>query len=153
MAARLSEVLSSVSSAPDLNGHTRDAIRDKPPIQVTSWEYRCLSAVVDDFRLRGCGPIVDFLAEELDRAEQVEPSMIPSDVVTMYSCVKFVDLDTARVRTAMLVYPGEEDSRGDRIVVITPVGSALIGLRAGATIVWRGMDDRTRCLSVLEVRH
>lgn len=120
---------------------------------MTSWEYRRLSAVVDDFRLRGCGPRVNFLAEKLDRAEQVGSSVIPSEIVTMYSYVRFLDLDTAKVRTAMLVYPGEEGCRRDRIAVVTSVGSALLGLRAGATIAWRAMDDRTRRLLILEVRH
>ena len=119
---------------------------------MTTWDYGRLSAVVDAFQRRGRGPLVDLLAEELDRAELVEPAVIPRDVVTMHSCVEFVDDDTGEVRTATLVYPGEEDSRRGKIAVVTPVGSALLGLRAGATIAWRTLDGRTKRLSVLEVR-
>jgi regulator of nucleoside diphosphate kinase len=126
---------------------------DKPPIQVTTWDYRRLSAVVDAYRLRGCHALIDLLAEELDRAELVEPAAVPRDVVTMHSCVKFIDDDTGEVRTVTLAYPGEEDSRQGKISVITPVGSALIGLRAGATMAWRTLDGRTKRLSVLEIRH
>ena len=71
----------------------------------------------------------------------------------MHSCVEFVDDDTGEVRTATLVYPGEEDSRQGKVAVVTPVGSALLGLRAGATMTWRTLDGRTKRLSVLEVRH
>jgi regulator of nucleoside diphosphate kinase len=130
-----------------------DVTPDKPSIQVTTWDYRRLSAVVDAYRLRGCEPLVDLLAEELDRAELVEPAAVPRDVVTMHSSVKFIDDNTGEVRVVTLAYPGEEDSRQGKISVITPVGSALIGLRAGATMSWRTLDGRTKRLSVLEVRH
>jgi regulator of nucleoside diphosphate kinase len=126
---------------------------DKPPIQVTTWDYRRLSAVVDAYRLRGCHALVELLAEELDRAELVEPAAVPRDVVTMHSSVKFIDDNTGEVRVVTLAYPGEEDSRQGKISVITPVGSALIGLRAGATMSWRTLDGRTKRLSVLEIRH
>jgi regulator of nucleoside diphosphate kinase len=126
---------------------------DKPPIQVTTWDYRCLSGVVDAFRLRGCEPLVDLLAEELDRAELVEPALIPGNVVTMHSCVTFVDHDTGEMRTVTLVYPGEEDSRRGKIAIVTPVGSALLGLATGGTMAWRTLDGRTKRLSVLEIRY
>ncbi len=138
---------------PNSKDDRADVTLDKPPIQVTTWDYRRLSAVVDAYRLRGCEPLVDLLAEELDRAELVEPAAVPRDVVTMHSSVKFIDDDTGEVRVVTLAYPGEEDSRQGKISVITPVGSALIGLRAGATMSWRTLDGRTKRLSVLEVRH
>jgi regulator of nucleoside diphosphate kinase len=125
---------------------------DKPPIQVTSWDYHRLSAVVDAFRLRGCESLVDSLAEELERAELVEPAMIPCDVVTMHSCVEFVDHGNGEVRSVTLVYPGEEDSRRGKISIVTPVGSALLGLRVEATMPWRTLDSRMRRLTVLGVR-
>jgi regulator of nucleoside diphosphate kinase len=129
------------------------AALDQPAIQVTTWDHYRLSAVVDAFRLRGWEPIIDFLGDELDRAELVDPAAIPRDVVTMHSCVRFIDHDTGEARTVTLVYPGEEDSRQGRISVVTPVGSALIGLRAGDTMPWRTLDGRTKRLSVLEVTH
>jgi regulator of nucleoside diphosphate kinase len=140
-------------ATPSSKDDRTDVTLDKPPIQVTTWDYRRLSAVVDAYRLRGCEPLVDLLAEELDRAELVEPAAVPRDVVTMHSSVKFIDDNTGEVRVVTLAYPGEEDSRQGKISVITPVGSALIGLRAGATMSWRTLDGRTKRLSVLEVRH
>jgi regulator of nucleoside diphosphate kinase len=135
------------------SGNHPDVTPGRPPVQVTTWDYNRLLAVVEVFRLRGCEPLIDFLAEELDRAELVEPAAVPREVVTMHSCVTFVDHDTGEVRTATLVYPGEEDSRQSKIAIVTPVGSALLGLRAGATMAWRTMDGRTKRLAVLEVRH
>lgn len=131
----------------------RDAALELPAVQVTTWDYDRLSAVVDAFRLRGRELLVDFLADELDRAELVEPAAIPRDVITMHSCVEFIDDDTGEVRTVTLVYPGEEDSRQGKIAIVTPIGSALLGLRVGATMAWRTVDGRTKRLSALKVRH
>lgn len=134
-------------------GDEKEIAAEPPPIWVTTWDRRYLSAVVDAFRLRGCGQLVDFLARELDRAELIEPAAAPRDLVTMRSCVTFVDHDTGEVRTVTLVYPGEEDGRRGKVAVVTPVGSALLGLRAGATMPWLTMTGRTKRLSVLEVRY
>ena len=142
-----------MTARPNPSGDAMGATLDKPPIQVTTWDHGRLSAVVDAFRRRGHEPLVDLLAEELDRAELVEPAAVPRDVVTMHSRVTFVDADTGEARTATLVYPGEEDSRRGKLAVVTPAGSALLGLRAGATMSWRTLDGRTKRLSGLEVSH
>jgi regulator of nucleoside diphosphate kinase len=142
-----------MTATPNPRDDQADVALEKPPIRVTTWDHRRLSAVVDAFRLRGRAALVEPLAEELDRAELVEPAAVPRDVVTMHSCAKFLDHDTGEARTVTLVYPGEEDSRQGKISVITPVGSALLGLQAAATMAWRTLDGRTKRLSVLEVRH
>ena len=142
-----------MAARPNPRGGNKSVTLDKPTIRVTTRDHDRLSAVVDAFRLRGCEPLVDLLAEELDRAELVEPAAILGDVVTMHSCVQFIDHDTGEVRTVTLVYPGEEDSRQGKVAIVTPVGSALLGLSTGATMSWRTLDGRTKRLSVLEVRH
>jgi regulator of nucleoside diphosphate kinase len=140
-----------MTASPNPSAGATSVTLAKPSIQVTTWDHHRLSAVVDAFRRRGCEPLVDLLAEELDRAELVEPALIPGNIVTMHSCVQFIDHDTGEVRTVTLVYPGEEDSRRGKIAITTPVGSALLGLRTGAVMAWRTLDGRTKRLSVLEV--
>ena len=132
------------------NGDFSDRAAAKPPIQITSFDYVRLAGVVEAFQARGCEPLVELLAAELDRADLVEPDEIQGDVVTMHSRVTFVD-DAGERRTVTLVYPGEEDSRQGRIAVVTPIGSALLGLRTGAAMSWRTLDGRTKRLAVLEV--
>ena len=66
-----------MTARPNPSGGDMSVTLDKPPIQVTTWDYDRLSGVVDAFRRRGREPLVDLLAEELDRAELVEPAMIP----------------------------------------------------------------------------
>ncbi|MFP5511226.1 MAG: GreA/GreB family elongation factor [Alphaproteobacteria bacterium] len=61
------------------------------------------------------------------------------------------DLTSDRIRTVVLCYPEDEDIDQNRISVLTPVGVALLGLSAGATIPWLTRDDETRTLEILTV--
>lgn len=136
------------TSRPD--GERANLAAAKPPIQITTFDYRGLAGVVEAYRARGHEPLVEPLSAELDRADLVAPDEIPGDVVTMHSQVTFVD-EAGEQRTVTLVYPGEENSRRGRIAVVTPIGSALLGLRTGAAMSWRTLDGRTKRLSVLAV--
>jgi regulator of nucleoside diphosphate kinase len=64
--------------------------------------------------------------------------------------VKFVDHADARIRRAQLVFP-EEAQCNHYISVLSPIGSALIGLGPGQSIRWTE-QGRERSLAVLEVR-
>ena len=77
------------------------------------------------------------LEGELGRAALVEPSELPSDVVAMHSTVWFRDLDTKEVEQYTLVYPTEADVTCNRISVLAPVGTALLGFRVGDVVKWQ----------------
>jgi regulator of nucleoside diphosphate kinase len=76
------------------------------------------------------------LAGELRRARVVPRSQIPRDVVTMNSTVRLRDLETGEEETYTLVYPDEADIEADRLSVLAPVGTALLGYRAGDVVEW-----------------
>ncbi len=92
------------------------------------------------------------LIDEIARAKLVAPNKMRDDVVTIGSGVTYRDLDMAREHTVSVVYPENANIEEGRISVLTPVGVALLGLSAGATISWITRDDDTRQLEVLEVR-
>jgi regulator of nucleoside diphosphate kinase len=91
------------------------------------------------------------LEEELDRAEVVSTDQIPPDVVTMNSEVRLKDLDTGKIFVYSVVYPNTNYSgSADPLSILAPLGTALLGYRAGDVIespVPRGI----RRLQVLEV--
>lgn len=76
------------------------------------------------------------LVSELERAEIVAPAEIPPDVVTMNSTVRFRVENSGQEFTLTLVYPHDSDGSSDRISVLAPVGSALLGLSEGDEIEW-----------------
>lgn len=75
------------------------------------------------------------LEAELNRADVVEPQDVPPDVVTMNSTVRFA-LESGEDICMTLVYPKDMDGSADRISVLAPVGSALLGLSTGEHIEW-----------------
>lgn len=95
---------------------------------------------------------VGALERELSRAEVVDAAEVPRDVVTMNSRVVFEDLETGRRSEALLVYPHDVARfQGGAISVLAPVGSALLGLRAGQSIEWRMPSGKLKRYLVREV--
>lgn len=90
------------------------------------------------------------LRTELDRAEVVEPQDVPPDVVTMNSTVRFA-LESGEEFSLTLVYPKDADGSADRISVLAPVGSALLGLTAGEHIEWPRPGGGTLKVRLVEV--
>lgn len=76
------------------------------------------------------------LEDELARAEIVEPKNMPGTVVTMNSKVRFRVASSKEEFTLSLVYPKDVDASNEKISVLAPVGSALLGLSLGDEIDW-----------------
>ncbi len=96
-------------------------------------------------------PAANALDEEISRANIVANNELPSDVVAMNSQVTFTDADSAKETTIQLVYPQHADVNQQKISILSPVGSALIGLGIGGTIEWPIPQGKTRRLKVVTV--
>lgn len=93
------------------------------------------------------GAAGDDLFSELARAETVPEAALPPDVVRMGALVRF-HARGGGTREVTLVYPDQADIGQGRISVLTPIGTALLGLRAGQSIAWRTRDGRKDVLTV-----
>ncbi len=78
----------------------------------------------------------------LDQAQVLEPSEMPSDVVTMNSTVRLRDLDTNEVEVYTVVYPGFTDTINNRVSVLAAMGTAILGYRVGDVIVRQSLLER-----------
>ncbi len=76
------------------------------------------------------------LAALLANAEVTGSRAVPGDVVTMYSRVELVDVQTARRQTLTLCYPRDAEPTAGFISVLSPVGSSLLGLKVGEVAKW-----------------
>jgi regulator of nucleoside diphosphate kinase len=76
------------------------------------------------------------LDQELDRAEVIAAGEVMPDVVTMHSTVRVRDLDNGTSVVYTLVFPVEADIEKRRISVLAPIGTALLGFRAGDHFEW-----------------
>lgn len=92
----------------------------------------------------------DGLLYELERAKVVNDQSVPSDAVRMGSRVRY-RTDGGVERQVELVFPQNADIAHGRISVLTPVGTALLGLRVGQSVTWLTRDGRDQMLTVLRV--
>jgi regulator of nucleoside diphosphate kinase len=90
------------------------------------------------------------LRTELDQARIVEPGDIPADVVTMNSKARLRDLDDQEEMTFTLVFPENASIEHDRISVLAPIGTAMLGQREEDEFEWEVPAGRIR-LKVVKV--
>ena len=90
------------------------------------------------------------LLSELERADVLPETAMPTDVVRIGSIIEF-EVDDGRRLKVQLVLPENADINAGRISVLTPVGAALIGLSRGQSMEWSGNDGKERLLTVLAV--
>jgi len=76
------------------------------------------------------------LQSELERARVLLREKTPTDVVTMHSEVRVLDLESGDRSDYALVFPRQADVSAKRISVIAPLGTALLGFREGDTVEW-----------------
>ena len=77
------------------------------------------------------------LAQLLDASEVIPSREVPADIVTMYSQLELIDLQTRRRQKLTLCYPRDAEPAAGFISVLSPVGLGLLGLRVGSAAKWR----------------
>lgn len=119
----------------------------KPAVYVAADEHERLSNLAETSVSSGAL----LLGEELQRAIVLKDGEFPHDCIRLGSVVEFTDLMTGRTRRVQIVLPGEADIDEDRLSVLTPVGAALLGLTAGASIGLSTENGRAHVLQVASV--
>lgn len=123
----------------------------QPSIVVSSLDLDRLALLLDNVD-RKQYPAASQLERELDRADVLEPADMPADVITMNSRARFVDETSGQEHEMTLVYPKDADGSADKVSILAPVGSALLGLSVGQTIDWPtpgGGHTRIRVLAIV----
>ena len=120
----------------------------KPDIIVSEADERSLTRLAAD-TLGRFPDLGEELLGEIERA-RILPA-VPPGVVQMGSIVEFCQ-EGGRTRRVKLVYPGQADIAANRISILTPIGTALLGLQEGQSMEWKARDGRTCRLNVISVR-
>ncbi len=121
-------------------------------IYITKFDLIRLKELVEvgiSFKERDRG-YLESLQNELDRAHVVEPTAIPNNVVTMNSQVSLKDMETGEEKSYTLVFPSDADIEKNRISILAPIGTAILGYRTGDTVEWK-VPAGTRQVRIEEV--
>lgn len=107
---------------------------DRPAITISTLDADRLYTLIESVPTNITG--LQELEAELDRANIVEPTEVPGNIITMNSTVDFIVESTQEEFVLTLVYPKDIDQSGEKISILAPVGSALLGLAQGDVIEW-----------------
>ncbi|GGO70164.1 nucleoside diphosphate kinase regulator [Bowmanella pacifica] len=122
----------------------------QPRIIVSNQDADRLEALLDSLSDKDF-PGKDVLLDELDRAENVDSKDIPPTVVTMNSTVRFKVASSGESFCKTLVYPKDMDNSGDKVSILAPIGSAVLGLAEGDEIQWPAPGGKALTVHIDEV--
>lgn len=74
---------------------------------------------------------INMLSDKLARAELIDPSKLPKDVVVLGSTVRVKDLDFDDEETFHIVGPGEDNPDQNKILPTSPIAKGLMGKKKG----------------------
>lgn len=105
-------------------------------IVIADSDMEKLDAMIDssEFVLQHDRRRLRILREELAAAEVLENNKMPYSVVAMNSYVDITDLGTGRSHKYQVVFPQDADHCRNRISVLSPLGTALLGHGIGAEV-------------------
>jgi regulator of nucleoside diphosphate kinase len=109
-------------------------------IFISAFDKKRLLALIDaemKNSLRSTSAPLQELKAELEKAVIVEPDKMPPNVVTMNSTVLFRDMDDNEEMTYTLVFPAHADMNHNKLSILAPIGTALIGYKEGSVIEWK----------------
>ena len=105
-------------------------------VYITENDRIRLKKLISDALLEGLQSDKSFgeLNREIEKAKVVDIKQLPGDVITMNSKI-LIQLGENEEEVT-LVYPQEADLIENKISVLSPIGTAILGYREGDTVEW-----------------
>jgi len=125
---------------------------DNKIIYITKADIKKLKNLIAGVKMSGSKSRADLdaLEKELNRAKVVNPKRIPEEVITMNSKVRLCDLASGEEMIYTIVYPSDANMEHNKISVLAPIGTALLGYRVGDVVEWT-VPSGVRSLKIQEV--
>ncbi len=136
--------------APAADGKAQ--VNPLPQITITYEDLAILSALVSQAMAAGRYAAASRLADELHRAHVVEAAQAPQDCLFLHVPGQYLEERSGAVREVTLV-PGRGSAAVGLVSVLSPVGTALLGLSAGQRTGWLDPRGKPRVLRLLRVHH
>lgn len=104
-----------------------------------------------DAAAAGLPDVAQALLSKLAAAKVVPAHRLPADVAAVGTALTYRDDVTGREQAVTLAWPENADISRGLVSVLTPIGVALLGLPAGASVQWSTRAGQTRALTVLRL--
>ncbi|MDN3650888.1 GreA/GreB family elongation factor [Reinekea marina] len=122
---------------------------NNPEITISSYDFDLISDLLDKMKST---EELEKLSAELDRANVVALKDLPGNIVAINSTVSFIIETTQKAFTYKLVTPKPKLEDGG-LSIMSPIGSAIIGLSEGQTIEWPMSKGETVTVKITNVNH
>ncbi len=113
--------------------------KKKNEIIISNLDHHRLTELIDNLEATSGQEISASLLqlrEELGRAKITRTDKIPANVITMNSRFRIRDMDSGQEFTYTLAWPEDADIENNKISILAPVGTGLLGYRVGNTVEW-----------------
>lgn len=119
-----------------------------PSIHLSSHDYEILHLLLKSLERQA--DAADKLRGEIARATVCDVATLPRGTVGINSRVRLQELGGGEVEEYVLTLPAGADPARQRLSVLAPIGTALLGYHEGDEITWPtpGGERRFRILSV-----
>jgi regulator of nucleoside diphosphate kinase len=109
---------------------------DPLPVTIAADDAEALAVLLHEVssKLRPATPTTEYLSEMLYGARIETTGDMPADVVRLGAGATYTELASGVKRTVRVVTPSQADASAGRVSVLSPIGCALIGRRAGAVV-------------------
>ena len=103
---------------------------------LSEYDFRRLKGILERLResSRAEHRLLSVLEAKLAAAAVVPPEYLPEDAVSLNSKLRFKDLRSRKQQVCTLVFPAEADMSRGKVSVLSPLGIALIGAKAGEVV-------------------
>lgn len=120
----------------------------KGPVCITNFDMQRLRILLSRTRM----PVQLDLESLLDHAIVVCPEKAPVDFVTLNTRMRIKDVGSGEEQLIQLVFPADEDPACGKVSVFTPLGTALIGYRAGDKVECK-ISSEIKLLLIQEITY
>ena len=112
---------------------------------------RLLNLMRREAHAEGAFPAADVMNDVLADCHVVPSRDVDPDVVTMGSKLVLHEPQTGQQTLMTLCYPADAEPAVGRVSVLSPVGSALLGLRIGSTARWLTPDGEPKAAYLMAI--
>jgi regulator of nucleoside diphosphate kinase len=121
----------------------------KPSIIISKADHERLTTLANGL-LEKKPEVADALLNELERAKVATAAGSLQGTVQMGATVDY-ESDDGNKRRVTLVYPADADIAQGKVSILTPIGTALLGLKVGQSIDWTANDGRSHRITITSV--